>query len=311
MGNNKPEEITSKELEQESYTSQQKGIVDIEIPAGTSNYFGTYEGLKQFSKNIAEINDRYKQAFAGVRNLVDAMKNCLALTQKFDFDKIIKTYSSALKQLANTISNISIPSFTEDEKRELIDSYSTWGKYGWTIIPVGDAQKLFRKLPQNKEEADKKASKYCTQEGVNSIIDALVNCKRGKKSDLDEAIFCYRNKKYKACALLLFGLIDSRFIRLQGSGNKNVGLKAVKHARQRAEKDLNDSALLLLLFYVNLFACLEEVFSKTDDFKKDTKVINRNYLDHGMLTRRVGKRDCIQLFVLYYNVLELLELLYG
>ena len=59
-----------------------------------------------------------------------------------------------------------------------------------------------------------------------------------------------------------------------------------------------------------LFACLEKVFEGGKDFKNQPDVINRNFLDHGMMTKKVRKKDCIQLFLLYYNMLELLDMIY-
>ena len=68
--------------------------------------------------------------------------------------------------------------------------------------------------------------------------------------------------------------------------------------------------LFTLLFEANLFACLEKVFEKGNDFRKQPEVLNRNFLDHGMLTRKVTRKDCVQLFLLYYNILELLDMIY-
>ena len=53
-----------------------------------------------------------------------------------------------------------------------------------------------------------------------------------------------------------------------------------------------------------------EVFEKGNDFRKQPEVLNRNFLDHGMLTRKVTRKDCVQLFLLYYNILELLDMIY-
>ena len=36
-------------------------------------------------------------------------------------------------------------------------------------------------------------------------------------------------------------------------------------------------------------------------------VLNRNYIDHGMNRKNVRKKDCIQLFLLLYNLCIVLE----
>ena len=89
-----------------------------------------------------------------------------------------------------------------------------------------------------------------------------------------------------------------------------VGARAVTKAKTRAENDLSESMLFTAMFYANLFSCLFKMFEDGNDFKKQPQVINRNFLDHGMLTRRVSRKDCIQLFLLYYNMLCLLDMVY-
>lgn len=44
-----------------------------------------------------------------------------------------------------------------------------------------------------------------------------------------------------------------------------------------------------------------------EDFRKEKerKTINRNFVLHGMLLRQVDKNDCLQLYLLYYNILSL------
>ncbi len=46
------------------------------------------------------------------------------------------------------------------------------------------------------------------------------------------------------------------------------------------------------------------------DFKRQPDIVNRNFIDHGMLHRNVTKRDRIQIFLLYYNLLEILDIVY-
>ena len=91
---------------------------------------------------------------------------------------------------------------------------------------------------------------------------------------------------------------------------RNVGAKAVTMVKQRTKEDVNIEIFSINLFYVNFFSCLEKMFENGNDFKKQPDIINRNFLDHGMLTRRAIRKDCIQLFLVYCNMLELLDLIY-
>ena len=98
----------------------------------------------------------------------------------------------------------------------------------------------------------------------------------------------------------MFALIDAILIRLQKKSTldgkrRNVGLSAVRDAKKRTEIDVNTEVLYTALFCTNLFACLQKVFESGNDFRKQPEVINRNFLDHGMLTRKVTKKDCMKI----------------
>lgn len=122
-------------------------------------------------------------------------------------------------------------------------------------------------------------------------------------------LFCFENRCYKACSVILFGLIDSKLIRMMPKPKnekeyRSVGVNAV---REIEKKHQEKQALYELLNYVNLFACLKTVFANANDFRREPSVINRNFVDHGMTNRNVRKRDCIQLFLLLNNFVDTFE----
>ena len=133
--------------------------------------------------------------------------------------------------------------------------------------------------------------------------------------DYEEAIFNFKNKKYKSCAMILLSLIDAKLIRMQrkedrNKGRRSTGFSAIKNIEKRIDAEENiEKKLLLFLLYKNLFACLKEIFANGDDFKTQPILANRNFVYHGMLHRNVCKRDCIQLFLLYYNFLMFFEMI--
>lgn len=133
-----------------------------------------------------------------------------------------------------------------------------------------------------------------------------------RKKDIREAISCYNSRQYNACALILFSIIDSRLIRLQRKNTEkySVGAGAVAKYKEIVEQQTSDRGKLFLsLSYANLFPCLFTVFEDPNNFSKKTKVINRNYLDHGMSYKTVRKKDCIKLFLLLYNLLEFISII--
>ena len=129
-----------------------------------------------------------------------------------------------------------------------------------------------------------------------------------KKSDLEEAIECFKGKKYKSCCLILFSMIDSKLIRLQDDSNRDnrgyrrSGYKAAKNLFDRIEaKYVTEMMLSTILNSKNLIEAFRSFFSNGDDFKVQPKILNRNYLVHGMLYRKVIRKDCVMLFLLLYN----------
>ena len=134
-----------------------------------------------------------------------------------------------------------------------------------------------------------------------------------KQSDLEEAIFCFENKKYKSCAMILFALLDSKLIRFQKDEDRSKrnnlrpsGQKAAKNIEKRYDSE-EEKNLYRLFEAANIFGCIDKFFEPGNDFKCQPKTINRNFLEHGMLTKQVRRMDCVQLFLLYYNFVKLLE----
>ena len=213
--------------------------------------------------------------------------------------------------LANTIASLQFPELSEERKKELIDSHIKWGEYGWSMLPHAHI-KLFYTCPDTSAEADKIALSYYNKAGVNQLFVDLRE-KRVRKKDLDEAIICFENRQYTACALILFALIDAKLIRLQpkpqDDKRRKTGAGAIFHFKKKFKANNNIDMLFFRAFrYFNLFKCLEKMFEDTRDFNLDVHVVNRNYVGHGMNRRQTRRKDCIQLFLVLYNLLSFLEL---
>lgn len=217
---------------------------------------------------------------------------------------------SILQSISESLQYIHIPELSDERKKELLESYKNWGKFGWTVPPHADIG-CFNYCPKTLIEADKAAMQYCSKADMRTLFSEIEKvCTR--KKDIREAISCYNSRQYKACALILFSIIDSRLIRLQRKNTEkySVGAGAVAKYKDIVEQQTSDSGKLFLsLSYANLFPCLFTVFEDTKNFSKKTTVINRNYLDHGMSYKTVRKKDCIKLFLLLYNLLEFISII--
>lgn len=168
---------------------------------------------------------------------------------------------------------------------------------------------FYARLQIQQIKADKEALVYCDKESLQLTFDSVLKFNK-KRKDIQEAIDCFRAKHYKGCALILFSIIDSIFIKKQ---NKNLklatGIGAIARFKKASEKQIEEKDIfILMLSHCNIVTCLFEIFSDTNNFKDKKNLINRNYLDHGMTNKVVRKKDCIKLFLLLDNILELLDL---
>lgn len=237
-----------------------------------------------------------------------------------NISKQLSQFTDALSKIASSIYEtwkpISFPTFSEEKKEEIVQAQIQWGKYGWTQ-PPSSLPRLFYTAPDGIQEAAEEVAEFCRASDMERLFSKLYKMKHVKKTDLEEAIFDFKNRKNKSCAFVLFGLIDARLIRLQRDEDRNKrngrrpsGATAARNLFHQIESHHDLSRMLFFPFQLqNVISCLQKVFEDANDFKTQPDVINRNFLDHGMLHRRVTKRDCIQLFLLYYNLLELLAII--
>ena len=65
--------------------------------------------------------------FDNLKGITESYKSMIP-----DYSKMFSGISSALQELVN---NIHIPTITEENKKRLIQSYTAWGKLGWTLPP--------------------------------------------------------------------------------------------------------------------------------------------------------------------------------
>ncbi len=215
----------------------------------------------------------------------------------------IKALESFSAYITESIATYPTHEFLEKRKENLIKSYKRWGELGWSWIgqvPI----KFYEAMPKDIADANDRIKPYSTGRIVEKLFVSLY-AKSTRQTDLDSAIFCYRNKQYKPCAMLLFGMIDAKLIGHQPpKTNRLVGKRAVQKLRAEFETEGHNQELYTMLRYVNLFSCLETIFRPAENFKYEPPIINRNYINHGMSRRPVRRRDCIQLFFVLDNLTD-------
>lgn len=277
-------------------------IPDVPIPTVPESVYEKVENAQvNFATRIYEMVHKLNETFLG-----GAIAMATSLSQVMQ-DYLVPTFSHIAEiatQLINTIANSNFP-LSEEEATQRLDSHKKWGEYGWTYIPSMPIS-IFNTSPADIKEANNIAIKYCTKVTMENVFDSLRKWKLNH-SDLDSAIYCYQNKQYKACALLLCGLIDSKLIRQQAGEHRPVGKKAVDYFKN-LHGNYSEKMLVEVMFAYNLFAYLDELFANTHGFKAEPDTLNRNFIGHGMNQRTVRKRDCIQLFLALDNLMRFIDL---
>ncbi len=278
--------------------------VDISLNDGNKNT-KLVDPARIISNTVGEIVKCFTRITPAIDNARSMMGAISRFFEKIDYSAIIEKINQFREYLYRQIMSLQLPQYSEERKKSLIQSYEMWGQYGWTMNPLASPV-LFNSCPNTLKDANALARHYCSI--MNPIFDEIRSCKRVKK-DFEEAVFSFENKKYKSCALVLFTLIESSLIRTQ-KHTRAVGKGAINKAEDR-KNDIHIESFFQMLILNNYFACLKKMFEGAPNFKPQPDVINRNFLCHGMLWRDVRRGDCIKLFLVYYNTLLYLELLYS
>lgn len=185
-------------------------------------------------------------------------------------------------------------------------TYLKWGEYGWIanpyIVPFG----FWGSCPNSQTEADKLVMHTIDKKQFSKLKTELFEQTNDSRI-FTEAMICFTNKCYTACASLLISLIDGELIR---SGylsyeNKKTGARAGKRVVETISgEEMFGLPGFFHLELLNYESFINTLFEKANDFKKEPTHINRNYLHHGMSKRKMLRRDCIKLLVAYHKTIS-------
>ena len=221
---------------------------------------------------------------------------------------IAENLTRVLTTLSNRVQQAHLTAYTTEDKQKLIESFRIWGTYGWTFHP--DAPwNFFFTAPSSPKNANLLMQVYCKTANINSLLDKISVEQRVRSIDFNIAKSNFQNRNYKSCALMLFSLIDGVYLRTQPSSDANkqwrrVGTRGIDRLRNSLNESEQNQWFFQQLLTINLISCLYIFYEPHQGFQNEPQnVINRNFIMHGMGHRKVLRRDCIQLFLLYYNVL--------
>lgn len=279
------------------------------------------EGVLKKEPRLAPFYEKHSSESDCCKRFILAYRDCLA---SFNED-LMKTFSETVVPVIESLDEIIrrvVKAITKPiEEREILEfadkrfqknkkTVCKWGFYGWTLPPELDVD-FFLSCPASQADADKQMKRFCSNKALQNLWAVTREFPNCKKSDFDEAIFAFEQKRYKSCALLLFSLIDAKLIRFQkrfhDDGQIQVGTRAIHYFEKRYQNEYTvDFPLLPNLSFFNTLICLQEVYKSYPNFADIPHIINRHFVAHGMTIKPVRKKDCVQLFYLYFNLLDLL-----
>lgn len=146
------------------------------------------------------------------------------------------------------------------------------------------------------------------------LFERIESLKTIKHSDYIEIINSFDAHNYKACVLLAFSMIDSAIVHSQGKlqrnseQNRKPGYDGMKKILKKYQFD-EDGYYLLSAYLKNLHSCLDVVFKPERNFENQPEIINRHFVVHGTLHRKVIRRDAIQVLLLLFNICSYLEIM--
>lgn len=207
----------------------------------------------------------------------------------------------------NTIAQSISSAYQSLNLDELTEIYKTYAKFGWTIPP---AMTCFAKQKATTlEEADSFMLQFCSSENMERIFSDLRNNEKIDTNDLEEAINCYNQKYYKACSLLILSMIDGVLIKLQSQKVKSPqkDYRTVKKANKQLKEKSIKNSIFICLQSISTTDCINKIYESPEDFNNKYSFVNRDTVSHGMVTHTIEKTDGIKVFLLLYNILQLLH----
>lgn len=281
--------------------------------------------IPNYVKFLISLKKRYETKFVQPTNaLLPAISNITQALLRFSeyIEPLIETVHSAIENItrvlpsiqeffdniSNLVKSFSIPSITEEERQKMLEKCIWWGQIGWSnteFLP----QELIDFEPQDIDEANRIANSLLDKGSVELLFQQIASISGVKQSDLLELTQCFYNRRYKSCVLIAFSMIDSKIIRFQGrnSVNRKHGNEGIKKLEKRL-KENHSSSFRFVLNQTNLLTCLHKMYEPSPNFSVQPKIVNRDFISHGMFHRKVTRRDAIQVILAMYNLYYLTDL---
>lgn len=264
--------------------------------------------------------------------------NLTELCKKLDADSIV------LKQIEIDFINDNL-NYKDEFYKAKINFMKNLYLYNWLILKKYFEDAIFREfelIPDYQKEDMKKHGWMFPQQMINIKIqtsgytnettedlyiryfnyyfDTLFGFNIGdKNSRIDryykQAIANYKNENYYSCATSLFPIIES-YHQYINDYNKDKFYKIKDNLEGVSDKikEIKQVFVTKIHYYEKLVDQFNELannhyFKKNCKRKEEPEIINRNRLMHGLFTREVSQKDCLQLFCVISNMVVIKNIL--
>lgn len=259
-------------------------------------------------------SDEAPPAFEKINAAVEKLAGLSKLMVE-GFEVLNDWWKTEYPKICEAIANLNALGYTKEEKQVLIKNYKKWGAHAWASNAENPAT-FFSEAPGTLENADSKMSAYCTESNIAAMKDKLIAV-GVNRDDVEEAFSCHKSGFYKSCVLILFALIDHELIgkgyrRINDDGTQGTlksGMGAIGDLKKESLQEHSNSVLFAYLQCVNIMSTLTALFGGDADFKKEPKTVNRNYVSHGMSTRKVTELDSFKVWSALFSFVVILPML--
>ncbi len=275
------------------------------------------DAMAPYQETISRIATAYSQFQMSQLAYPSELVDQLSKTARLFGDKMASVVTASIRyqDYAETIFESLQPSL--DAIRRTIAQYDTggfwekssaaaerWGDLGWVILDDMPLS-MMMSCPDTYPEANR-LCRHMALEQLERLRHDLPNGVR-KKADAIEMFELYDARHYKACAMMACSLIEGEFMnwKIAKTGNRKgngspKGLIAVG-----GERSAQAAAVRLL----NVVAAHRHFFQSGNGFDRSREgELNRNFLMHGMMHKKVTQIACVKLILLLDKVTKILPL---
>ena len=171
-----------------------------------------------------------------------------------------------------------------------------WGEYGW-IPPERMGLRQICYPPESLIDADKIALSYLDKDEICNLEHRLLNIVP-KKTDMQEALDLFNERRYKPAAMMICSLIECELIKAQDRAEWRKPEKAIR----RFNREIPEEGLILVTESA-LMSAYGYFFSNAKNFDHSFEgELNRNFLQHGMMYKPVRRKTCIKLLLILQEI---------